>query len=525
MATEDTSSTAPAGAVDVSPAPVSPGSDEQDSAARDSNTAAASNGDFPDPGTATSGPAAPGSAAPGSAKLEPDLGPANPVRENVVRLDISGLLTARPSPTLDFAFTGYQPAAADLLIDARIRPRLLAPLLPTSILIVLVASYVAATLLWPLSTLSPQFQPTAIGITASAKAELTWPEQGSAAVSVAGMPGPLSSSATPDSIASITKLVTALMVLERLPLEPGEQGPNYTFTSQDREDYWGYRQRGESAVDVPVDGALTEYQMLEGLLIGSANNYANRLARDTWGDNATFAREAQKWLTANHIAGVQIVDPSGIDARNSATPEALIPLAQVALANPVIAEIVVKRTVELPGVGVVENTNGLLEDPGVLGLKTGTLDRANLLSAKDITVGDLTVRAYASVMGQPRTGGRVEASRNLYDQLTQQLKSTVVVEEGTAVGAISTIWGETATATTSEPAQVLLWNGAIGTASSTVSVPPTAPAGAAVGTLTAAGPVNTDTVQVELTKDILGPSPWWRMTHPLELFGVLVTEQ
>ena len=79
-----------------------------------------------------------------------------------------------------------------------------------------------------------------------------------------------------------------------------------------------------------------------------------------------------------------VVEPTGMDSGNAASPSALIPLAQKALANPVIAEIVAKQSVDLPGAGHVENTNGLLADPGVLGLKTGTLDGWNLLSAKDV---------------------------------------------------------------------------------------------------------------------------------------------
>ena len=82
------------------------------------------------------------------------------------------------------------------------------------------------------------------------------------------------------------------------------------------------------------------------------------------------------------------------------------------MADPVIAEIVAKPAVDLPGAGLVTNTNGLLADPGVIGIKTGSLDTYNLLSAKDVVVGETTVRIYGSVLGQPDDETRLAASRD-----------------------------------------------------------------------------------------------------------------
>lgn len=156
------------------------------------------------------------------------------------------------------------------------------------------------------------------------------------------------------------------------------------------------------------------YQMLEGILIGSANNYADRLASYLYPTDAVFADAAASWLDRHGISGLTIVEPTGIDERNSASAEALIPLAQRALANPVVAEIVAKQSVELPGAGLVTNTNGLLADPGVVGIKTGTLDRWSLLSAKNITVAETPITLYAAVLGQPDDETRLAASRALY---------------------------------------------------------------------------------------------------------------
>ncbi len=112
------------------------------------------------------------------------------------------------------------------------------------------------------------------------------------------------------------------------------------------------------------------------------------------------------------------------------------------MADPVIAEIVATPAVELPGAGLVTNTNDLLADPGVVGIKTGTLDTWNLLSAKDIVVGETTVRVYSSVLGQPDDEARLAASRLLYSEVELGLQPVPSVTEGTVAGRVTTVWGE-----------------------------------------------------------------------------------
>ena len=110
------------------------------------------------------------------------------------------------------------------------------------------------------------------------------------------------------------------------------------FTFGDSLQYWNYLRNGESALDVPAGGSLTQYQLLEGMLIGSANNYADRLASNLWPSDRVYADAANAWLESHGVSGVRVVEPTGIDTRNRATPEGLLTLAEKAMANPVIAE-------------------------------------------------------------------------------------------------------------------------------------------------------------------------------------------
>ena len=474
----------------------------------------APDGDTPAPAPDAAAPAAPG--APGAPVAPERILIGGPIA--LTWVDPEGAAAPRPAP--EFALTATRPRPLDLLAGRRRRALRPGTVVPPLLLLLLVAVYAAVMLLWPLNAVPPQVTPLIVNATPAPAAAPAWPGQGEAAIAVQGIPGVLSSAENPESIASITKIVTALLVLDRLPLAPGEPGPTYAFTQADSDDYWQYRSRGESSLDVPVDGTLTELQMLQGMLIASANNYAQRLASELWPSTADFAAAADRYLTDRGISGITIVNPTGIEAGNTATPAALIALAQKALQNPVIADIVQTRELSLPGAGSFRNGNPLLADPGVVGIKTGTLDAWNLLSAKDLTVGGVTVRTYAAVLGQPGPDERDQASRDLYARLAEEIQVRTSVPAGTVVGRVSTLWGEDVALVTADDAQNVLWNGASATPGTSFTLGESRDAGETVGELITTGPLDADTVEVRLQDDIEPPSPWWRLTHPLDLLGL-----
>jgi serine-type D-Ala-D-Ala carboxypeptidase (penicillin-binding protein 5/6) len=430
---------------------------------------------------------------------------------------------AHLTPTGPLTLEADPEAASTLLRGARLRSRAAGPgiLVPVGALIGLLATYAGATLLWPLHELPPTVQATEFAPTAAAPADIIWPAQGSAAVGIGGL-GTTASSLDPAVIASVTKVVSSLMVLDRMPLAVGEQGPEFAFTRADNRAYWEYRRSDQSALDVPVGGTLTEYQLLQGTLMGSANNYIDRLAREIWGSESAFASAATVWLRDRGLDGITIATPSGFDARNTATPESLIALAERAMQNPVFASIVSTPSVDLPGAGTVVNTNGMLADAGVVGVKTGTLgDSWNLLTAKDITVDDTTVRMYAAVLGQIDDEQRLSETRALFAQVEASLTAQQpAVTKDAVIGTVTTLWGATVDIVADADADVILWNGAGAQSTPTFDLGDHRDAGDEVGTLLVAGPLNSVVTPLALADDVDGPSPWWRLTHPLELFGL-----
>lgn len=428
-----------------------------------------------------------------------------------------------PAAVAEPAPAGDEEGGPSILAGAHLRPAVSRPgiLVPFGAIVALVGVYTGTTLLWPLHEVAPTVQTAEFATVPAPAALITWPTQGSAAVGVDGI-GTVASTTDPAVIASITKVVSAMMVLDRMPLALGEQGPSFSFTKADSQSYLAYKRGDQSALDVPVGGSLTEYQMLQGVLLGSANNYIDRLAKEIWGTEAAFADAAATWLSDRGISGITIKSPSGFDERNVSTPEALIAVAEKAMQNPVFAEIVGTASVDLPGAGTVRNTNGMLADAGVIGIKTGTLEESwNLLTAKNVRVGDTTVTLYASVLTQEDDDMRLASTRSLFSQVESELQSQgPVVPKGTVVGTVDTLWGAPVDVLTDADTDVVLWNGASADTVVDFDLGDARKAGAEVGTLTATGPLGSTSTPLTLARTVQDPSPWWRLTHPLELFGV-----
>lgn len=440
------------------------------------------------------------------------------------RTDTAALAWIDPATVAPKPEAAPAPSPAFDLVPTRRerRPSVAAPLITAG---VLALGYVGGCAFWPLANVAPAVSAATVDPAPGHPLAVTWPADGSAAVGAEGLGTVPASSAARAPMASIAKVVTALMILEKAPLAVGEQGPSYAFDYADSQEYWQYRVANESALDVPVDGTLTQRQLLEGILIGSANNYVDRLTTELWGSKDAFALAVPEWLQAHGLSGITMVDPSGIDPDNTATPASLVTLASLALANPVIAEIVAMPETELPGAGVVENSNPLIGDPGVVGIKTGTLsewwiESWNLLTAKDVTIGQTTVRLYASVLGQPDEETRASVSRTLLEQVEQSLQPAPTVASGTTVANVTTEWGEPVEVVTGDDAEVVLWDRGTPEVQSDYEVEVGTASGAEVGTLTATGPFDSATVPLVLEGDLEGPSLLWRLSHPLDLLGL-----
>jgi D-alanyl-D-alanine carboxypeptidase (penicillin-binding protein 5/6) len=283
---------------------------------------------------------------------------------------------------------------------------------------------------------------------------LTWPSQGQAAIgTLDGRAQATFGDDTPRPIASTAKVITALVVLDAKPLIG--DGETITLDQTDVNFWQNTMLNNGSNLQVAVGEQLTQRQMLEALLLISANNIADSLVRWAFGGQTEYQAAASKWLAENNITNTTIgIDASGLNPSTTSTPSDMVKIGQLALKNTVVSELVQQKSTELPIVGKVDNTNKLL-DEGYRGIKTGNSEDALscLLFAYDYEGKTLV----GMVMGQP-FGKAADAVRALTESAKQNL-TEVTIPSGTVVGGYSTAWGESVQAVTSDSVTARVWPG------------------------------------------------------------------
>jgi serine-type D-Ala-D-Ala carboxypeptidase (penicillin-binding protein 5/6) len=181
----------------------------------------------------------------------------------------------------------------------------------------------------------------------------------------------------PVPIASLAKVMTALLVLRALPLpRDSMSGPSVLIRPHDEAEYAKRRTDGQSAVAVRTGERLTERQLLLALLLPSANNAATLLARLAAGSTAAFVRRMNSEARALGMRDTLYTDPSGYDPRTVSTAADQLRLARAAAGNEVFTSLAARTRATLPVAGTVHSTDLLLNTDGFVGTKTGSDDAA-----------------------------------------------------------------------------------------------------------------------------------------------------
>jgi D-alanyl-D-alanine carboxypeptidase (penicillin-binding protein 5/6) len=275
--------------------------------------------------------------------------------------------------------------------------------------------------------------------------QMPWPSRGEAAVGVQGL-GLLASSGTEQAIpaASVTKVMTALIVLEDSKLQLDQTGPVLTMSDTDVQSYRNDLKGEQSVVPIEVGEQLTLLQMLEGMLIPSANNLAETAARWDAGSVDAFVTKMNDRASALHLAHTKFGDVSGASPASVSTPSDLVSLGIVAMQNPVFARIVAMSQVNLPVAGTRYNVDAALGQDGIIGMKTGSglNTGANFLFAANVSADGHTIVVYGCVMGQATLDSAFASSRQLIRSMSAALHVRRVMERHQTVGTYTTAWGE-----------------------------------------------------------------------------------
>jgi len=299
---------------------------------------------------------------------------------------------------------------------------------------------------------------------ASSPVVLPWPSTGQAAVAVPSVGIDVTSGPeTPVPIASLTKMMTAYVVLHDHPIPVGQNGPTITMGQADVDDFNNDTVEDEANAQVTVGEVLTERQLLQGLLVHSANNFADTLARWDAGSLAAFVAKMNSTAAQLGMDHTHYVDASGFDQGSQSTAGDLLKVAVPDMEIPTFAGIVKMSSVTLPVAGTISTYTPFVGFEGVIGVKSGFTTAAggcDVMAVERMVHGQSTL-VLSAVTGQTGPNVLVDAgliALNLANHASASVGSTPFVRAGEVIAHVS-VAGHTVAATAARTADVLSWPG------------------------------------------------------------------
>ncbi|MGI8550357.1 MAG: D-alanyl-D-alanine carboxypeptidase family protein [Dehalococcoidia bacterium] len=346
---------------------------------------------------------------------------------------------------------------------------------------------------------------------------LPWPSGGGAALAVKGL-GIVGShgEAVPRPIASVTKIMTAFILLQDHPVTAAEPGPRVTITPQNVALYRSQAAEGQSVVRVVTGEQLSEYQLLQGLLLPSSNNFAALLAEWDTGSVEAFVTKMNAEAATLGMSHTHYADASGNSPQSMSVPEDLIVLAEAAMANPTFADLVSQSQATLPVAGVIHNVDTILGENGIIGIKTGWTDEAGgcfVFAAKQ-RVDGIDAEIVGAVIGQPDLDAAFATAKSLIAGAQQNLHMVQFPPPDQPVASYQPPWGSSVRVVAAQSAGLLTWPGMpIQTA---IFLPPLrspAPAGTADGWLTVQTGEQQSRLPLQTAGPLHRPTFLWRLTR------------
>lgn len=291
-----------------------------------------------------------------------------------------------------------------------------------------------------------------------------WPSTGSGAIGAIGFDGVLASygSSSTRPIASITKIITALVVLKAKPLGVNETGPSIALTQDDQRIYDVALVAGAAVKPVVVGSSMTEREMLEAMLLPSAANYSETLAVWAYGSVDEYLKAADSWLVANNLIQTKVVDTSGLLPENISNTADLINLGKLALKDSALASIVSLKKAAIPGVGDVSNSNQLLGELGINGIKTGTTSEAGacMLFSSEINVGDQKITIIGVLLGADGRSQQNSDIKKLLNSVQPGFKIVKIISKGQILASYNAAWGQSSELISKKDYSDVVWSNA-----------------------------------------------------------------
>jgi len=232
----------------------------------------------------------------------------------------------------------------------------------------------------------------------------------------------------PRAMASTTKIMTALLVLEQGNLDEVAT----VSKAAAGVDYSTGLRPGER---IPVG------KLLELALVASSNDAALALAEHVGGDVATFVDRMNARASELGLGDTHFVNPHGLDAAGHHSSAAdLAVLSRTAMGSAEFRRIVALRSVRLPAykkraARTIRSTDELLgRYPGLLGVKTGFTDDAKYSFVACAQRDGISLTAV--ILGASSNSARFKQSKRLLDWGFRHVDVKTVATATETVGAV-----------------------------------------------------------------------------------------
>lgn len=237
----------------------------------------------------------------------------------------------------------------------------------------------------------------------------------------------------PRAMASITKLMTALVVLDRARLS------DVVRVSRTAADV------GESSIYLRAGDELTVAELLHGMLVPSANDAAEALAVYVGrGSVARFVALMNAKARQLGLRDTYFENPHGLDeAGHVSSARDVTVLLRQALGVPFIRAALQRETFALPGGQTFESTDDLLQSwPPLVAGKTGHTGKAGWSETAAASERGATV--YGAVLGSASRDARDVALRDLLRYGLSRYPSVGVVDADRVYARAKTGYGKPA---------------------------------------------------------------------------------
>src|ERR1019366_2570849 len=299
-------------------------------------------------------------------------------------------------------------------------------------------------------------------------------------------------------IASLTKVMTTLVLLHDYPLAPGETGPMITVSNGAVIDTAVKLANNATVLPILAGERLPEAQAIQAMLVVSANNIADLVATWDAGSQSAFVAKMNALAASWGLSSTHFDDPSGLSADSRSSAADVLTLAQRALGDPLIRADVALTSAVLPYAPDTTTTTSTTAtdrnappsapaattttDPlsaitdvslansdtdlgknGIIGIKTGYDSAAGgcFLFAAQVTTGTSTLVAYGVVLGQQATSAQrtsdhaqqlatdslqaaLDAAAVLVTGLQRVLNGVTLLNRGQVLGTVREPWGSAA---------------------------------------------------------------------------------